>query len=68
MYSLAAAGLGLAAGLGIYARIEEPALRFEQPVIDLRASPAIEGEPLEVVAKLHNFGKVPLRITQIAPS
>jgi hypothetical protein len=63
--SVAAAGIGLAAGLGFYARLQEPVLRFEQPEIDLRASPVMEGEPVEVVANLHNFGTVPLRITQM---
>lgn len=65
-----AAGIGLGAGLWLYARLEEQlsALRFEQPEIDLRASPAIEGEPIEVVVNLHNFGKVPVRITQLTPS
>ncbi len=66
--SVVAASIGLVAGWSYYARLEEPALRFEQPEIDLRASPAIEGEDVEVVANLHNFGKVPLRITQMTPS
>ena len=66
--SVAAAGIGLVAGLGFYTRSEEPVLRFEQPEVDLRTSPVIEGEPVEVVAKLHNFSKVPLRITEMTPS
>jgi hypothetical protein len=66
--SAAAVGIGLAAGLGFYSHTEELPLRFEQPEIDLRASPAIEGEDIEIVAKLHNFGKVPLTIAQTKSS
>ncbi|HTU91052.1 MAG TPA: hypothetical protein VMF69_13320 [Gemmataceae bacterium] len=71
---LAAAALAIGVGLGVgallLARLEEKlsALRFEQPEIDLRGSPVIEGEPIKVVAKLHNFGKVPVRITNMASS
>lgn len=65
-----AAGMGMGIGLWLYARLYEnfSALRFEQPEIDLRDSPVVEGELAEVVAHLHNFGKIPLRITQMAPS
>lgn len=62
--------VGLGVGAVLLARLEEKfsALRFEQPDIDLRESPAIEGELIQVVAKLHNFGKVPIRITNMASS
>jgi len=61
--------MGLGIGLWLYARLYEDfyALRFEQPEIDLRERPAIEGDPIDIVAHLHNFGKTPLRITQITP-
>lgn len=71
---LAASAITIAVGLGVgallLARLEEKysALRFELPEIDLRDSPAIEGELIQVVAKLHNFGKVPIRITNVAAS
>jgi hypothetical protein len=63
-----ATGIGLGVGVWLQARLEEKlhALRFEQPEIDLRQRPAVEGEPIEVVAQLHNFGKVPVRITNMA--
>ncbi len=62
-----AAALGLGLGLWLYFRSEpQRILRFEQPQMDLRNSPAIEGEPVEVVAQLRNYGKVPVRITNIA--
>jgi hypothetical protein len=62
-----AAAVGLGIGLWLYTRFYEDffALRFEQPEMDLRQSPAIEGESIDVVANLHNFGKVTLRITQM---
>lgn len=59
-----AAAVGLAIGWRLQTRLQEPVLRFEQQEIDLRASPAIEGEAIDVVANLHNYGTVPLRITQ----
>lgn len=42
-------------------------LRFENSEIDLRESPAIEGEPIDVDAYLHNSGNVPIRITKMVP-
>lgn len=65
-----AAGIGLSVGMWLQVRLEEKlsALRFEQPEIDLRDPPVVEGEFIDVVANLHNFGKVPLRITKMAPS
>lgn len=66
--SLAAAGIGLVAGFGFYSRMQAPVLLFERPEIDLRQNPAFEGEPVDVVAKLHNFGNLSLRITQMVPS
>lgn len=60
--------IGLGVGVWLQARLEEKlhALRFEQPEIDLRQSPAVAGESIDVVAQLHNFGKVPVRITNVA--
>ncbi len=67
---MVAAGAGLGIGLWLYARVYEDfyALRFEPPEIDLRQSPAIEGDPIDVVAQLHNFGRVPLHIAQMSSS
>jgi hypothetical protein len=70
MSAAVAAGMGLGIGLWVYARLYEEfyALRFEQSEIDLRQSPAIEGDPIDVVARLHNYGKIPLRILQMTSS
>lgn len=63
-----ATGVGLGVGVWLQTRLEAKlaALRFEQPEIDLRQSPTIESDPIDVVAHLHNFGKVPVRITNMA--
>jgi hypothetical protein len=68
--SAIAIGVGLGAGAWLLARLEEKlsALRFEQPEIDLRQSPALEGDPIDAITYLHNYGKVPIRITNLASS
>ncbi len=58
-------GLGVASWLNARSKPQE-ILRFEAPEIDLRGSPAIEGESVEVEAKLHNYGDVPVHITSVA--
>jgi hypothetical protein len=61
-----ALGLGLGLGWWLYAGSKpQEILRFEAPVIDLRGSPAIEGERIEVVATLRNDGAFPVHITNI---
>lgn len=66
---LLAAGVGLGFGWWFNIRSDKnPLLRFEQSEIDLRERKVIEGEPIEVVANLHNFGNVPLRIIRMPVS
>lgn len=68
--SVVAIAFGLGVGAWLLARLEAKlsALRFEQPEIDLRQSPAIEGDSIEVIAHLHNFGKIPLRTSRMMSS